>query len=606
MVSDIYRDSVSAWHGLIEVGGLEPGDRDADLVTQLIAHLHPGATDLEAVLFETSTDSFLYALFRAIQPFALMYHDILEFFKRAKVNEGQSQWKVSIGDDFVDFQHFQEFLDHWKTMQSEFEIPHLDRTNAFILNSVRIEDGEYEYLREHENPLGSVSTGVDDVDFWIARHDEGDYEPFPASLHPENFPRGLDDMAAITMTAVSIVRREAMNREKLLTEHRARDHRSVSDDALHPWTIAQSETDYWLRSSMVYLATLLTKPAAEQQAFGERLVTKLAAFPRRRIAAEITFNDVETLLSLPAWKKRYEFYGVWVATQIVHAVKDHNTTLYGKNGEMKFAFSEARIADFTSARPSVSLYSERKIKATHLIGKKRQDHVQPDFGLWASGGDPQSCKLIIEVKHYKKRSRENFRAALHDYARAHPKATVLLVNYGPVGAPFDDLPKGIEGRCTMIEHLRPDEPKSLAAFHELVREQVGDPVLEMADIATSEFADIDALVIDVSASMTGILSGDWFKDFIEDFAGAPVDVILADHEVKTTVPPTEVRTWLANNPLGKSTSLAPPTAVVLTRHRSILLLTDQDGLTSLCGLEANMAAVNLDSEASARLLRIYL
>ena len=67
--------------------------------------------------------------------------------------------------------------------------------------------------------------------------------------------------------------------------------------------------------------------------------------------ADIQARDIERLLSLPAWKKRYELYGVWVATEVAQALKDHEIVINHSNAELKFAFREARILDLKSARP---------------------------------------------------------------------------------------------------------------------------------------------------------------------------------------------------------------------------------------------------------------
>ena len=156
------------------------------------------------------------------------------------------------------------------------------------------------------------------------------------------------------------------------------------------------------------------------------------------------------------WKMRYELYAVWVATNIVRALEGHEITIKFENGELKFAFREAIIADVETAEPKVSLISERRTSLSNPVGKGRKEAVQPDFGLWAYGLQHDYCVMVIEVKHYKRRSRRNFRDLLIDYANAHPKATVILVNYGPVGSKFDDLPREIEDRCRMIGPMNPE------------------------------------------------------------------------------------------------------------------------------------------------------
>ena len=94
----VYRDSLGAWQGLSEAGGLELDGRDEDLGMQLKNQLDLDAESLEAALAATSTAVFLQALFQVIQPFASMFRDVLGFFEKAGARQGQTQWKVSLED----------------------------------------------------------------------------------------------------------------------------------------------------------------------------------------------------------------------------------------------------------------------------------------------------------------------------------------------------------------------------------------------------------------------------------------------------------------------------------------------------------------------------
>jgi hypothetical protein len=172
MGTEIYRDSLSAWKGLREIGGLELDGRDEDLASQLKDQLDPGAFDLEAALARASTDQFLQALFQTVQPFVGMFRDILSFFERAGARHGQSQWKVGIGDEFIDLRHFEELLERWASIDCEVEVPALDRASAFIFNNIRREVGD-DYLREGSAPDKPIVTGVTDADSWLADYFAG-------------------------------------------------------------------------------------------------------------------------------------------------------------------------------------------------------------------------------------------------------------------------------------------------------------------------------------------------------------------------------------------------------------------------------------------------
>ncbi|MFA6125611.1 MAG: hypothetical protein WCS75_07455 [Sphingomonas sp.] len=578
MVDGIYRDGLSAWRALRETGGLDLDDRDDGLVEKLKERLDPGAPDLETALAEASTDAFLSALFASIQPFVAMFSDILRFFEMAGAHQGQSQWRVSVGDEFLDFRHFEEFLEHWRKIDAEFEVPALNRRHAFILNDVRAEVGGYDYLIDGMDHGARATTGLPDVDAWLADYDEGRYGSFPASIMPDKFPPGLSDAATVILAAVTIIRRQGFSREAMLQEHRARGYRSIDDDALHPWTIAQSETDYWLRSHVGYLANLLRRPDQELHAIARKLVERFAPFARRRIPGQIEVKDLERLLSLPVWKQRYETYGVWVATQIAGSLDDHDIKILSSHGELRFAFGEARIADIDSANPRLSLFAERRVALTNPVGKSRIEGAQPDFGLWTQDASNPECVLVVEVKHYKKRSRRNFRDALIDYSRGHPRASIVLVNYGPVGDEFNDLPDAIGKRCLMIGHLMPDNFAPLAKFRDLVREIVGHPVPRLPTGASDGH---QIIALDVSGSMRAVLASSGLPEFLTGPSGSQFKIALIDVSLRAVVDPNDLKNWLATNTLGNSNVLAVPVAELLTRNESIIVVTDDDGVNDL-------------------------
>ncbi len=557
--------------------------------------------DLEHALAGATTDQFLSALFVTIQPFVAMYSDILAFFQRAGARQGQSQWRISVGEEFLELRHFEEFLQHWDAIEVQFDVPALPRQDAFFLNDVRIKAGGYDYLLEGPDQGLDTRTGLPDVDAWLAQYKLGHYAPFPPSLMPQNFPPGLSDAATVILAAVSLLQRQHLTREQMIQAHRNRNFQSVADDALHLWTIAQSETDYWLFSHIVYLANILQRPELERQAFATRLVQHLAPFPRRRIPSTMNVRDLERLLSLPAWKQRYETYGVWIATQIVGALEEHDVRVHSDDGQLRFAFREARIADIETAKPKLSLIAERRVALTDPIGKSRKEGAQPDFGLWVDGREPPECKLVVEVKHYKRRSRRNFEDALTDYARAHPRADVVLVNYGPVGADIEELSSMFGSRCTMLGPLTPEHPLALEEFHKLVYAAVGDPVrrLPVDDSYAGQL-----IALDVSASMQSILASRALRDFLANFAKGTTQIAMIDEDVRAHVASSQIDQWLEENPRGSATSLVPPLARLLSEHDRILLVTDEDGLASLGGLGYTRLENPLDEASDALFVQL--
>ena len=125
MNQPIYRTSLSAWRRLSEIGAIELEGRDADLAYQLKMQIDPAAPDLDTALHSTPTDLFVQAFFQVIQPFVMMFRDILDFFARAGEREGQLQWRISIRNTIVELREFEEFLKHWTEIRCLIDVPHL-------------------------------------------------------------------------------------------------------------------------------------------------------------------------------------------------------------------------------------------------------------------------------------------------------------------------------------------------------------------------------------------------------------------------------------------------------------------------------------------------
>ena len=356
----IYRDSLSAWKGLAKVGGLEPEGRDSDLAGELKNQLDRGADTLESALRAAPVDAFVQALFRLIQPFPMMFADVLRFFEKAGAREGKTQWRVVLEDDVVELCHFQEFIERWESITCQLDVPAIDQWEAFLPNAVRLEVGSGDYLfEEHASARGWEMCGIEDVDAWLALYDRGTYGPLPETLRPDRLPPGFDDAARIVLVALDVIRCQWSGREAMFAERSARGAMPDPRDGLNRWTIVQNETDYWLRNTVVMLGRVLTRPAAERERFGAELAARYGRMGRRLVNADIEVADIEKLLSLPAWQKRHELYGVWVATEMLASVEDHEIDIHHTDGDLRFGFRETRIADVTSARPEVALYAER-------------------------------------------------------------------------------------------------------------------------------------------------------------------------------------------------------------------------------------------------------
>lgn len=602
-----HRTALSAWNELVTGAGLEPEGRDAELADQVRGALDGKADSLEEALRGASMTAFVETLFQAIEPFPMMFVDILRFFESAGAREGQRQWRLVIGDEILDLKHFEEFERLWRSIDYEFDVPAVDGSEAFLPNTVRNEIEEAEHLVHLQVALNRQFTGISDVDTWLAGYDEDNYAPFPASLLPEVLPNGLDDAARIVMAALHVVRNQGHDRRSLLAAYPVRYGPAGGvdrGDGLNIGMIAQNETDYWLRRMVLILGGLVAGPESDRAWFGAELSRRYAKLPRRRVNARVDVDYLLRLLSLPAWRRRHELFSVWIATEIIAAAKGHEVKVHHKDGELRFAFREARIADIVSARPSLSLYSERRTRFHSPIGKGRQRSVQPDYGLWRQGSDAEECVLVVEVKHYKRAGGRNFRDALVDYAGAHPRAVVMLVNYGPVGM-RSELHCSIASRCRMIGHLNPRNTVARDRFREAVGERVGEPARTVGRFAAGNRLP-EAVVIDTSASMSGVLRSRWFVGFAEDLERRGVQrAILVDDGLRLAVPMGGLTEWIRENELVCGTRLAWAVNALVDTEGTTLVVTDDGGLQDLQSLQAETEPLDEGEDLGARIVAAF-
>lgn len=177
---------------------------------------------------------------------------------------------------------------------------------------------------------------------------------------------------------------------------------------------------------------------------------------------------LDDVLDLPIWRKRYELYSVWVATQIV-AASGKDACWIVADGVLSFSFAGSKVAIFALKDCVAELWAEyRQGTALQLQGRGRKRAVQPDYTVLR--GQPDStgaadAGLIIECKHYRKAARKSFQSAIADYAGVHNHAHVALVNYTSVAA-FTPLDRSSPAEA--IGEVKPGGV-GMRAFHEFVR-----------------------------------------------------------------------------------------------------------------------------------------
>jgi hypothetical protein len=594
----IHRDSRAAWEDLRKRGGLELNGRDEGLDEQLKDLLKPSARSLDEALRAATTDELVSAFFAVVEPYVLMFRAILDFFEKAGAAEGREQWNITVDDVDVRLEHFRRFLKKWNSVPCDVEVPAMDWPGAWATIRVMRD------MLETENPRGGVGASesfrarIKDVDDWLRayRAPKGRYEQMPRSLTPSRLEAGYADVASIAMAAIHTILKDFRSREELIEERRKLGFAMDRSDALSIGAIGQNETDFWLGGLMETLARAQALPAAAKRELGKRLQDFFARYPRKKFGARLRLADLQSYLSLPVWQKRHELYAVWIATEIVNALPEHTCKIHSEDGKIVFAFHETVVATVESAWPPVRLISERRTPLAAPVGHGRTGGVQPDYGLWRSETGGDTCGLVIEVKHYKKSAPSRFSDVLMDYSRALPNAEVYLVNHGPVGSVTGDSPRELWSRCHTIANLTVPHSEARDDLRKAVRKYVGDPVVRPVKKGIAGPADT-VVAIDVSASMSGSLAGNDFREITREILdGRCGTAALIDVSVRTVMPLGELPEKITAE--GSSTSLQQPVLELLRTFKRALVITDDGGLNSLNAMP-NLTVVAKRSELIA-------
>jgi hypothetical protein len=241
-----------------------------------------------------------------------------------------------------------------------------------------------------------------------------------------------------------------------------------------PGTIAQHETNYWLRNAVRRLAYAQRRTDVDLARIGDALPAVTAPLGRRPFNVRGSHRVLQKIFELPVWKERHSLYAVWIVTEIINGCYGHDVILHHDNGTVTFAFTKTLVATIATAEPPRHLYSERRVPLPNPVGDHKLKGAQPDYSLWRSVGDSERCDLVVEVKHYKRAARRLFSNVMTNYANARPVALVELASHGPIGDPAKGVDPQISDRFRPLAQLTPQNACSRRALRALVRSAVGE------------------------------------------------------------------------------------------------------------------------------------
>jgi hypothetical protein len=213
---------------------------------------------------------------------------------------------------------------------------------------------------------------------------------------------------------------------------------------------------------------------------GQRLAPILDRIPSRPVDVSVLLEDLDEILSMPVWKRRHEVYSVWVGSRVVDALGE-KATVHASDGTILFSFRATHLATLPlGPGGGLQLWTELRTPLQDPIGKGRKSGIQPDYVLTSEpADDPTRSLIVVECKQYLQASSRNFGEAVIDYARGHPNAFILLVNYGPWGGSLPErselLDRSGRPRTRIIGQFRPGSPAAIREFQAIFRELLPKP-----------------------------------------------------------------------------------------------------------------------------------
>ena len=197
-----------------------------------------------------------------------------------------------------------------------------------------------------------------------------------------------------------------------------------------------------------------------------------------KVSVATKMETIKDILNLPFWRKRYELYSAWIATQIVGALHDKEIEYNVRDNTLTFSFGGSKIATCKAFEPPLEIWAEVRTPYATPRGRSRKSHIQPDYTLAVAAAGDESAKdinksiVVIECKQYKRYNKRNFLSAVDDYAHGRPNAEVLLVNYGKIrGSLIDEVENDIRQRVGIYGSVYP-ETEDTRDFRKRIRKCV--------------------------------------------------------------------------------------------------------------------------------------
>lgn len=476
-------------------------------------------------------ERFLVAILTLLHPYSRMMSELCIFFEKYQIKYSKENMAVQFNFDIAqtnslgfNLEHFREVLNQYQTVEE----------NVF---AYKINSDQLWHLCEIFEPKKIKTVSDIPADNWMKAYRNKDYNGvfnLPDIAAPSTGHSALDTNLIIVMDIwrlfVNSCRSYGISIQSF--RHEAGAGRRAYDPKANvladPYMLFHVERDHWPHTFLLKLYNKIQEIMLDdfemRDADLERLSLTLDQFVNSLdksitpISRKELAEKVLDLLSLPVWRHRYELYSTWILTAIDKAFSGYDVELHHDNGRMQLLFKETHIATIKTIKGDIELWSEVRSPLLNPSSKKRSANIQPDYRILYSGdlSLPQKHLLAVEVKQYKKSSKQNFREAINDYAAGLPSAFIFLVNYGPVSKFMElDYPH----RSSYLGQIKP-ESEEVLGFVELLSKILPKPEDKIFDLKNNAPLDVqlsfqDSKISEIYVDISGSLDQKEYKKFLK-------------------------------------------------------------------------------------------
>ncbi len=566
--------ALEAWEQLLE-NGLETAGRDQDLVDLLRKvlvgeKLAQNREDLKIILRTVSLEEFVRAFFQVAAPYIDMLKDILKWFERAEATHGPHGWKMAWdGAEMEELRSFRKWIATLEQGGELISYPALSNDECWrlllILDNVApvhntlclVRKQDYQGLPSCINNF-AFSYGIDCYD---------DIDTLPA---PPESSGPVWMIWNVIRRVLSQLIASGMDREKIRAAVRSGNYPVVAEDGFATSSIYARETDLWLLKLVSAYGTLCTLTAEQRDDALSYLDDWLKTLPTASYLIANSADALSAFLDLPLWRRRHEFYAAWIASKLVDACDGHEMILRSESGVIALPFRKTIVAELLTPSRHI-LMSEVRTQLEDPADKtKRKGNVQPDFTFWRADDGTDVCDLVVEVKHYLRPAKKSWVDVFTDYARAHPQAKVVLVNYGEAGSALESISdSALKERCLLIGDMRPGQLGSLQVLEKAVQDVIGIPPAKDGPVA---------VIVDKSQSnaMPYYRLNDLLRELVEQHAATSTGVATSSGDQIWPVGLNGV-VQVLNADHNSEVEFTPILEKVLETHAAVIFVTDADG-----------------------------